>query len=260
MVRGILNRPRVYGLVGTLLLSGGIAISAFLVCRLAREAIDKQIAQQSNYLLIASTPAFGLPPATPLPTFTPTPIPTATPQPTPTSTLTPTPLPTPTPTPTPLPLPAIRLSIPAIDLNTIIKETYPVQQTSWTGAQQSIWQPVAFAVGHHNTSGNPGEGRNIVLAGHNNTQGAVFRCLNELRPGDEVILFTEDSEFHYQVQKKFIIPYLGAKTEGDAKLQAYAAPTPTEIVTLISCWPYATNAHRIVVIAVPSSEEAEHGH
>lgn len=123
-----------------------------------------------------------------------------------------------------------------------------------------MWEPIAFAVGHHNTSGNPGEGRNIVLSGHNNTQGAVFRRLNELRPGNEVVLFTEDNEFHYQVQKKFIIPYLGAKAEGDTKLQSYAAPIPTEIVTLISCWPYATNAHRIVVIAVPSSEEAEHGH
>ena len=36
------------------------------------------------------------------------------------------------------------------------------------------------------------------------------------------------------------------------------AEKPTEKVTLISCWPFATNAHRIVVIAVPSPKGDGH--
>ena len=251
MVRQVLTRPRVYKALGTLLLSAGIVLGCSLSSRIIRETIDSQIAQQSNYLLIASTPVFGLPPATSVPTLTPTPISTATPAFTPT----PTPTPTPIPTATPLPLPAIRLSIPAIGLNTTIKETFPTTITSWTGEQNLIWEPVAFAVGHYNTSGYPTEGTNIVLAGHNNTKGAVFRRLPDLRIGDEVILYTADDEFHYQVQDKMIISYLGVEAKADAILRFYAAPKPTEMVTLISCWPYATNADRIVVIAVPSSEE-----
>ena len=113
------------------------------------------------------------------------------------------------------------------------------------------WQPAAFAVGHYETSGNPGEGGNIVLAGHNNTLGEVFRNLNKLVPGDEIILFTDDKDFHYLVEGKYLVPYLGVEKEGDAQLRLYAAPQPTEMVTLISCWPYVTNSNRIVIRAVP---------
>ena len=236
MVRQILSRPIVYNALGTFLLSVGIVLGCFLVSRLIREAVDNHIARQSDYLLIASTPVFGLPPATPLPTFTPTAIPTA----------------------TPLPLPAIRLSIPTIGLNVPIQEISPTPITTRAGEQRFMWKLVPFAVSHHDTSGYPTGGTNIVLAGHNNTGGAVFQHLSELSVGDQVILFTADEEFRYQVQKKFIFPYWGAEAEADAKLRRYAAPTPTERVTLVSCWPYVTNAHRIVVIAIPSFEESEH--
>lgn len=225
MVRQILTRSIVYEILGRLLVSTGILIGVVLGIHIIRSEVDNLIVQQSNYLVIANTPVFELPPATPLPTFTPTPNPTATPP----------------------SLPAIRLVIPAIDLNSSIVEIYPVVKRSG----KSIWEPVANIVGHYNTSGNPGEDENIVLSGHNNTLGDVFRYLDQLDLGDEVILYTENGEFHYQVQKKFFIPYLGAEAEGEASLMSYAAPQSTEMVTLISCWPYLTNSHRIVIVAVP---------
>jgi LPXTG-site transpeptidase (sortase) family protein len=240
MVRRVLNHLSFYRTLGTSLLSAGIVLVCLLSSRFVREEVDAKVAQRTGYLCIASMPTFALPPATPIPTFTPTP----------------TPLPTPVPTATPVPSPAIRLLIPAIDLNISIQETSPIRRTSWTGAHRLIWAPVSFAVGHYNTSGYPGEGQNIVLAGHNNTQGAVFRRLDELMTGDEVILFTEDESFYYRVQEKTIIPYLWNEAEADERLQFYAAPKPTEMVTLISCWPYATNANRIVVIAVPAQDSA----
>jgi len=197
--------------------------------RLLRESIDEEIARRSNYLVIGSTPVFELPPATPLPTFTPTPIPTA----------------------TPLPLPAIRISIPTIRLNTKIIELTPIENRSSGSESNFSWEPAAYAVGHYETSGNPGEGGNIVLAGHNNTLGEIFRNISKLEPGDEIILFTDNEEFHYLVDSKYFVPYLGAEKKGDEQLQLYAAPQPTEMVTLISCWPYATNSHRIIIRAVP---------
>jgi sortase A len=224
----------------------GIVLGCLVSSRAARAFVDGRTALQPHYLVIAGTPIRGLPSATPLPTTTPT--------------ATPTTVATPTPTATPPPLPAIHLSIPAIGLNTSIQETYPTTRTLWTGEQKLVWQSVPFAVGHYSTSGDPGEGRNIVLAGHNNTQGAVFRRLPELAPGDQVLLFSERGEFRYRVTEKTIVPYLGAEAEGDAILRAYAAPQSAEQVTMISCWPYATNAHRIVVVAEPSPEGSQsHG-
>jgi len=239
MVQQKINFSVIYQILGRFLISLGVGLACFLGIRVTRQEVDKQIADQPNYLIMASTPIFKLPPATPLPTFTQTPVPT------------PTPTLTPTPTPTPLPSPAIRLSIPAINLNSSIKEVPPSEKILPNGESRFIWEPVDFAVGHLDTSGNPGGGGNIVLTGHNNMAGEVFRYLNNLNPGDEVILFNEVSEFHYQVQQKSIIPYRGAETEGDVQLQSFAGPQPSERVTLISCWPYATNANRIVVIAEP---------
>jgi sortase A len=189
------------------------------------------MAQQSSILVIADTPVFDLPPATPLPTPTPTAVPTA---------------------PPPL-LPAIRLSIPSINVNTNIVELSPVEQSKPAGGTDSIWEPAAQSVGHYDTSGNPGGGRNIVLSGHNNTKGEVFRNLSQLHLNDEVILFTQTGEFHYRVQKKLIIPYLGSEKEGETTIQSLTSPQSSEMVTLISCWPYYSNFDRIIIIAVPDS-------
>lgn len=230
MVRKILTHSMIYEIMGKLLISMGIVLGVFLCVRITREAMDDTITQQSPYLLIANTPVFELPPATSFPTPTPTPIPTATP---PTS-------------------PAIRLSIPAINLNISINEIFPTE-ISKNGGIKYIWEPPVFSVGHFDSSGNPGGGDNIVLFGHNNTQGEVFRYLDRLVIGDELILFTEEKEFHYRVQKTYTIPYLGSEEQGDAMLQSYSAPQSTEVVTMISCWPYTTNSHRIVIIAAPSS-------
>lgn len=247
MVRQIATRSMVYEVVGRFFFSAGLVLACFLGIRIARAAVDNRIAQQPNYLIIPNTPEFKLPAATPLPTLTQTPVPT------------PTPTQTPLPTPTPFPLPAVRLSIPAIKLNASIQEIAPTEKRVSNGEYVLVWEPVAHAVAHYDSSGYPGGGGNIVLTGHNNTLGEVFRNLNDLNPGDELILFNELNEFHYQVQQKMIIPYLGAEREGDAQLQAFTAPQPTEMVTLISCWPYATNANRIVIIAVPAWSGDQNG-
>ena len=232
-----------YDFTGRLLISTGVVLGSLLGLRFARESLDGQIEGQPHYLRIDSTPAFPLPAATALPTRTLTPMPTATP----TS--------TPSPTATPLPLPATRLSIPAIGLNTSVVESYPKQQADGS----LIWDPPGYAAGHYDSSGNPGEGRNIVFQGHNNMAGEVFRDLNQLVPGDEIILLTDSGEFHYQVQQNIIIPYVGHEAEANVQIGALSAPQSSEMVTLISCWPYYTFTSRIVVVAVPLSGGGLHG-
>jgi LPXTG-site transpeptidase (sortase) family protein len=216
-------------------MSTGVVLGCVLGLRLARESLDSQIAGQPHYLRIDSTPAFHLPAATALPTQTSTPMPTSTPTSIPTATA------------TPLPLLVTRLSIPAIGLNTSVTESYPKQR----GGGSFAWDPPAYAAGHYNSSGNPGEGRNIVFQGHNNIYGEVFRDLNKLSAGDEIILLADRGEFHYQVQQKTIIPYVGNEAQASIQIGALTAPQSSEMVTLISCWPYATFTSRIIIVAVP---------
>jgi sortase A len=229
LIRPEQRSARIYGFAGWLMISAGTVLGCLLGLRFTRESLDGQIANQSPYLRIDSTPVFQLPAATALPTQTITPMPT------------------PTPTATPLPLPATRLSIPAIRLNISVVESYPKQQMDGS----FIWDPPNFAAGHYNSSGNPGGGRNIVFNGHNNMAGEVFRDLNKLEPGDEIILLTSTGEFHYQVQQKIIIPYVGHEAEANIQIGVLSAPQSSEMVTLISCWPYFTFANRIIIVAVP---------
>jgi sortase A len=235
VVRPERSSARVYDFTGRLLISTGVVLGSLLGLRFTRQSVDEQIARQPHYLRIDSTPAFGLPATTALPTQTLTPMPTSTP----TS--------TPSPTPTPLPLPARRISIPAIGVNASIKESFPRQR----GDGSFIWDPPAYAAGHYNSSGNPGEGRNIVFQGHNNIYGEVFRDLDKLSPGNEIILLTDTGEFRYQVTQTIIIPYVGHEAEAGPQLMALSAPQSSEMVTLFSCWPYSTYSSRIVVIAMP---------
>ena len=243
MVRPEQRSARIYDFAGRLLISTGVVLGCLLGLRFTRESLDGKIADQQHYLRIDSTPAFQLPAATALPTQTLTPMPTSTQ----TS--------TPSPTATPLPAPATRLSIPAIGLNTSVVESFPKQQ----GDGSFIWDPPNYAAGHYNTSGNPGGGRNIVFNAHNNMAGEVFRDLNKLVPGDEIILLTDAGEFHYQVQQKVIIPYVGHEAEANLQIGALSAPQSSEMVTLISCWPYYTFTSRIVVVAVPLFNEGVYG-
>ena len=237
MVRAEQRSARLYDFLSRLLISTGVVLGCLLGLRFARESLDTQIANKPRYLRIDSTPAFQLPAATALPTQTLTPMPTS------------------TPTATPLPLPARRLSIPAIGLNISVVESYPKQQ--WNGS--FVWDPPNYAAGHYNSSGNPGGDRNIVFNGHNNIAGEVFRDLNKLVPGDEIILLTDTGEFHYQVQQKVIIPYVGHEVEANAQIGELSGPQSSEMVTLISCWPYSTFTSRIIVVAVPLFGGGTHG-
>jgi LPXTG-site transpeptidase (sortase) family protein len=160
---------------------------------------------------------------------------------------------TPVPTSTPVPMPAVRIIIPKIDVNAVIVEID--LKVEWRqGMWQGVWDTAAYAVGHRQNSAHPGERGNIVLSGHNNTEGAVFRRLAELAPGDEVFVYTLDEEFVYVVEHVDIVRAVGASSEEKAKHAAYTARTPDETLTLVSCWPYITYTHRVYVVAKPKGQ------
>jgi len=134
---------------------------------------------------------------------------------------------------TPLPVPTAgpehpqRIVIPAINVDA------PV-------VQGDDWESLKKGAGHHIGSANPGERGNVVISAHNDIYGEIFRDLYKLNVGDEIAVHTQTQVYHYVVEQTRIIE----PTE-----VSVMAPTSTPVLTLITCYPYGIDTHRVVVIA-----------
>lgn len=164
------------------------------------------------------------------------------------ATAAPTEVPTPTPTPR-MPVPT-RLTIPAIKLDSEIVEV-GVSPKVIEGQQVYIWDVAPYVVGHHFSSANPGEGENIVLNGHVDWQGEVFRNLNKVKQGDEVRVEAGGRTFVYKVDEMLLLLETGQPLEERLDNAKYIGTTGDERVTLVSCWPYGVDNYRLIVIARP---------
>jgi len=180
--------------------------------------------------------------------------PTATPIP-PTATSIPptdTPQPTATLVPTLIPAKLTRIRAEAIDLDTSVVDV------GWTlveqsGTMTSVWETASYAAGHHVNSALPGQGSNVVLSGHHNIDGEVFRYIVDLEVGDQIVLENElGQSFAYRVIETLILPESGISEEQRRSNADYIAATDEELLTLVTCWPYWTNTHRVIVIARPA--------
>lgn len=172
----------------------------------------------------------------------------ATPVPEPTTQ--PTPIVTPGPFPAPASSPPTNILAPAIDLDAPVTEvgTYFVREGKYLVRYHEVAE---YAAGWHDDSALPGAVGNTVLAGHNNTGGEVFRYVSELEPGDMVYLESDGRQYPYQVAKKMILPETFVSTEQQYQNARWIAPTDDRRLTLITCWPYVGNTHRVVVVALP---------
>lgn len=133
----------------------------------------------------------------------------------------------PPPVPTPGPEQARRIQVPSLDIDKPI-------------FQGDHWDALRRGVGQHIGSAQPGQTGNMVLSAHNDIYGEIFRYLDRLEPGDEVIVYTERQRYTYVVRETVIVE----PTE-----VWVMAPTDYASVTLISCYPYLRNNKRIVVFA-----------
>jgi sortase A len=131
------------------------------------------------------------------------------------------------PVPTPSLETAIRIRIPAIGVDAPI-------------VQGDGWEQLKKGVGQHIGSANPGQRGNVVLSAHNDIFGELFRYLDRLQPGDQIILYSQQKQYIYVVTRTEIVE----PTRVDVM-----APTTEPIVTLISCYPYLVDNQRIVVFA-----------
>ena len=260
--------------VGVVLFGGGLYLG------IRNHRLEQQAFAQATAIATAA-------PSTPTPTATTeafpvgwaTATPTITPLPTSTPTITPTPdplAPTATNTPptsrtqesapkpanappdtgsgtalVPAPAPPDRIVIPAIDLDATVVPIgwFVVEQGS---DRYSIWQVADNAVSWHNTSALPGHNGNVVLNGHHNIKGEVFRYLVDLEVGDRVVVYVGDQAYHYAVSQKMILKERGEPADVRRDNARWIAPTQEEQLTMVTCWPYTNNTHRLVVVAKPA--------
>jgi sortase A len=129
--------------------------------------------------------------------------------------------------PTPGPQAPTRLVIPAIGVDVPVVEG-------------DGWEQLKKGAGHHASTANPGERGNCFISGHNDIFGEIFRDLEKLELEDEIIVYAGAQPFHYRVKAKRIV-------EPDDVSVMYSTSTP--VLTLMTCYPYLVDTHRLVVIA-----------
>ena len=133
--------------------------------------------------------------------------------------------------PPPVPTPSIeqarRIQIPAVGVDSPI-------------FQGDDWEQLKKGVGQHIGSTLPGTEGNLVLSAHNDIYGEIFRHLDKLSPGDEIVVSTERQSYTYVIRKIQVV---------DPTDVWVMAPTDYASTTLISCYPYQVNNKRIVIFA-----------
>jgi sortase A len=94
--------------------------------------------------------------------------------------------------------------------------------------------------GHYDGTPMPGEAGNVAIAGHRTTYGAPFYRINELEPGDPIVITTKQGEFTYEVSEQKVVG-----PNDDYVL----GPTPDNRLTLTTCHPRFSAAQRLIVTA-----------
>lgn len=146
----------------------------------------------------------------------------------------------------------VRLVIPMIELDAPVL-TSEAQILEISGKPFQVWHaPDEYAAGWHVSSAPLGVPGNTVLNGHHNIYGEVFKRLVELEQGDEIIVESSDSSFSYRITNKMILPEKYAPLDERVRNSQWILPSEDERLTIVTCWPYESNTHRLILVAAPN--------
>ena len=102
--------------------------------------------------------------------------------------------------------------------------------------------------GHYPETPLPGQEGNAAIAGHRTTYGAPFNRIDELEPGDEIIVETVQGRFRYVMRQQLVV----------SPSQVEVLEQGTEnLLTLTACHPEYSARERIVVVAELELEPGE---
>ncbi|HEY5665007.1 MAG TPA: class E sortase [Ilumatobacter sp.] len=126
---------------------------------------------------------------------------------------------------------------PVIDLGAIRIPAIDVDSRLYEGIRMPT---LDYGPGHWPGSAMPGEIGNMVVAGHRTSKHRVFRNVDQLVEGDEIIVEADGREYVYLVREVVIV---------EPTALWIVDPTPTGTITLFACHPPGSTAQRIVVFA-----------
>lgn len=95
--------------------------------------------------------------------------------------------------------------------------------------------------GHYPGTAIPGYAGNVVISGHRTTYTKPFLDLDQLAPGDEIVVDSQEGSFRYLVERSYVV-----SPDDIRPLQATDRP----ILTLTTCTPKGTADRRLIVVAV----------
>jgi LPXTG-site transpeptidase (sortase) family protein len=146
-----------------------------------------------------------------------------------------------------------RLVIESIGLDAPIIATR-IKKIEYQGQPFYQWlAPNEPAVGWHESSALLGSPGNTVLNGHHNVYGEVFKDLVNVHEGDLIEVYSGNKVFRYRVALAMLLPERFKSLTVRLENARWILPTEDERLTLITCWPYESNTHRVVIVALPEN-------
>lgn len=130
------------------------------------------------------------------------------------------------PAPLILPQSPTRIVIPAIGVD-------------WPIVEGDDWESLKLGVGHRVGTPNPGTRGNMVLSGHNDVYGEVFKNLEFLGMNQDIMIYAGARKFRYVTRVRRIVPPTDLSPLNSAR---------EPIVTLITCWPYRVDTFRLIIV------------
>jgi sortase A len=138
---------------------------------------------------------------------------------------------------------------PAVDVGDPLGQlSIPAIGAEWVFVSGIGTDELRLGPGHFPDTPLPGEQGNMALAGHRTTHGAPFSRIDEIDPGDEIILTTPTGEHRYIS--------VGTAIVGPADYSEISTQWPTiPTLSLVSCHPKYSTRQRIIVHAVLAGYE-----
>lgn len=168
------------------------------------------------------------------------------------------------------PLEPVRIAIPDLKIDApVVPMGWEVVQTA--AGPVSQWVIPKDEAGHHINSAGLGEPGNLVISGHNNIFGEVFKPVSlawdndsrvkvdavtdrsDILNGRRIDLFdAQGKQYSYTITEFYRLKDTGVSQAQRIANGKYILPAEDERVTIVTCWPPTNNTHRLIVIAKPA--------
>lgn len=144
-----------------------------------------------------------------------------------------------------------RIVVPAIGLEAPI-EPAALMRVMVSGYSFDQWTaPMHFSAGWHQNSAGLGEIGNTVINGHHNDYGEVFKRLIDLKVGNIINIYSKQNKFTYTVNNIILVQEKDVTLRMRIDNARWIGKTNDERITLVTCWPYESNSHRLIIVASP---------